>query len=246
VTPMTNEQRTLLVGILSATDALWLPVRHLQTNAWQNVAEGRRAYRAGSGTGWRPLAGATETLRKQRQRALDTMSAAGLVELARKREARLVGGSLTARGEAMARTLCGLPGWQASLASEDELRRLADSKFAAVEGGWISERGLAGSGYGGDMDSAAFVLAENMLLPSLVSGRVVSLSDPTGRVWYRLADAGPPPDVPEPDVEPCDALRDLYDEDLQRHLHDFSTAKPRNPMEIGPCPLSAALRTCSD
>jgi hypothetical protein len=244
---MTNEQRTLLVGILSATDALWLPVRHLQTNAWQNVAEGRRAYRAGSGTGWRPLAGATETLRKQRQRALDTMSADGLVNLARRRETRLVGATLTARGEAMARALCGLPGWQASRASEDELRRLADSKFAAVEGGWISECGLAGSGYGDDMDSAAFVLAENMILPSLVAGRVASLSDSLGRCWYMLTDDGTPNVPPEPtDVEPCDDLRTFYDAELARHLHELTTAKPRNTLEIGPIPMPACVLTCSD
>lgn len=243
---MTDEQKRLLVSVLASTDSLWLPCRHLRTNAWQNTAQGRRDYRAGSGTGWRPLAGADENLRKHRQRSLDKMSAAGLVELSRRREHRLVGAQLTPQGETTARVFCGLPGWEASLASEDELRRLSESEFAAREGNWISERGLAGSGYGGGMNSAAFILVENMLLPSLVSGRVVSLSDPTGRVWFRLADAGPPPDVPEPDVEPCDALRDLYDEDLQRHLHDFSTAKPRNPMEIGPCPLSAALRTCSD
>jgi len=169
------------------------------------------------------------------------MAHAGLVKLARRRETRLVGAQLTSKGETTARVFCGMSGWPASLASEDELRRLAGSQFAAREGRWISERGLAGIDYGGD--TSEFVLVESLLLPSLVSGRAESLADSAGRVWYRLADAGPPPDESAPDVEPCDDLRTFYDAEIRRYLHEFTTTKPRNTFEIGPIPMPACVQT---
>jgi hypothetical protein len=238
-----TNKNSLLVSVLAATDSLWLPTRDPRSNAWVNIALARTSFRAGQGGRWKPLAGTNEQQRKRRQRDLEQMSLDGLLTLARRRESRLVGAELTAVGESLARAVAGLPGWQDSLASEDELRRLADSKFAAVEGGWISERGLAGSGYGDDMKTADFVLVENMLLPSLIAGRVESLSDGAGRVWYRLTEAGAPDVPPEPtDVEPRDDLRDLYELELARHLDQFQ-AKPQTRHEIGPIPLRCSLAT---
>jgi len=240
---MNETQTNLLVSVLASTDALWLPCRDPRSNAWVNTHLARTSYRAGLGGCWRPLQGATEQQRKQRQRALDAMSADGLLVLARRRESRLVGATLTPVGEAMARALCGLPGSEAAVASEDELRRLGDSEFAAVEGRWISERGLARQNYGDD--TSEFVLVENMLLPSLVAGRVESLSDSLGRCWYMLTDDGTPNVPPEPtDVEPwCDDLRSLYEQELSRHLDHFAQAKPQTRHEIGPIPLRCSLAT---
>ena len=240
---MENEQRELLASVLAATDSTWLPCRDPRSNSWINTHLARTSFRAGQGGRWKPLAGANEQQRKRRQRDLEQMSADGLLTLARRRESRLVGATLTPSGEAMARALCGLPGWQESLSAEHELRRLAGSEFAAVEGGWISEIGLTNCGYGDDMDSAELVLVENMLLPSLVAGRVESLSDSAARVWYLPIDVGGPNVPPEPtDVEPCDQLRDLYDAELRRHLDQFQ-AKPQTRHEIGAIPMCCAIQT---
>jgi hypothetical protein len=241
---MDNEtQVKLLVSVLAATDSTWLPCRDPRSNSWINTHLARTSFRAGQGGRWKPLAGANEQQRKRRQRDLEQMSADGLLTLARRRESRLVGAELTAVGGSLARAVCGLPGWEAALASEDELRRLGDSEFAACEGNWISERGLAGCDYG-DMDSAELVLVENLMLPSLVAGRVESLSDVAGRVWFRLTDAGGPDGPPNPtDVEPCGDLRDLYELELARHLDHFAQAKPQTRHEIGAIPLPCSLRT---
>ena len=152
----------------------------------------------------------------------------------------MTGAELTAVGESLARAIVGLPGWPGALASEYELNRLADSAFAAREGNWISERGLAGCGYGDD--TSEFVVVENLMLPALVAGRVVSLSDGVGRVWYRLADVSTPDVPPEPAAEACDQLRDLYDAELRRHLDQFQ-AKPQTRHEIGAIPMCCAIQT---
>ena len=238
---MENEQRELLVSVLAATDSTWLPCRDPRSNSWINTHLARTSFRAGQGGRWKPLAGANETQRKRRQRDLEQMSADGLLTLARRRESRLVGAELTAVGGSLARAVCGLPGWETALASEDELRRLGDSEFAACEGNWISERGLAGCGYGDG--TSEFVVVENLMLPALVAGRVVSLSDGVGRVWYRLADVSTPDVPPEPAAEACDQLRDLYDAELRRQLDHFSVVQPRSPHEIECIPLPCSLRT---
>jgi len=240
---MENEQRELLASVLAATDSTWLPCRDPRSNSWINTHLARTSFRAGQGGRWKPLAGANEQQRKRRQRDLEQMAADGLLTLARRRESRLVGAELTAVGESLGRALCGLPGWEAALSAEDELRRLTGSEFAAVEGGWISEIGLTNCGYGDDMDSAELVLVENMLLPSLTAGRVESLSDVAGRVWYRQTDDGGPGGPPNPtDVEPCGDLRDLYELELARHLDQFQ-AKPQTRHEIGAIPMCCAIQT---
>ncbi len=240
---MNETHRELVVSILGATDATWLPARDPRSRQWLNTYASRRAFRSGLGGPWRPSAGGTERVRKRRQRDLDELEAAGLLVLSRRRESRLIGATLTPAGEELARALCGLPGWQESLSAEDELRRLAGSEFAAVEGGWISEIGLTNCGYGDDMDSAELVLVENMLLPALVAGRVESLSDLLGHAWFRLTDAGGLDGPTNPtDVEPCGDLRDLYELELARHLDQFQ-AKPQTRHEIGKIPMRSAIQT---
>ena len=178
-----NNQESILCRVLAETDAVWLPMRDFGGRRPANTYFARRDYPT-VGVFWRSEE-ASEAGRKESQRALEALCAAGLLKAYRPRRYKTLGVRLTDEGEARARALCGLPDLSAGMASLAEVARRTE-----VPGRWIPETALAGVDYGTPGSGKKFALVEDMALPALVRGWLESNADIQGHVWYRVTAAG--------------------------------------------------------
>jgi hypothetical protein len=228
----------VLTQILAETDALWLPNREWTGRRPANVYIGRRdfgrfgvpwASREHSEAGW-----------KESQRALAALSQAGLVKATRLRRVKTSGVRLSDEADAAARVRCGLPGVDAGWAALVKLAGLSRRPAKVMGDAWIPETALADAS---KPPREELSLVEDMLLPAMVRGWVVSLSDVQRHVCYRttlagwqMVDAGEPPTVPAG----CKVSRELaalYDDRLQAALARLEASAPVDTREIGDVPL---------
>lgn len=232
----------ILVTILAETDAVWLPNRKSRRPRPANVYIARRDY-AAAGVPWGSNE-PSEAGRKAAQRELEALADAELVRVSRPKRMRALGVKLTDAGDVLARGLCGLPGVYSAWVAMQELATHSRRPPETMRDVWVPEIALAGR----NMDAAELAAIENMILPALVRGRVVSAADIAGRVSYALTPAGwrfldgaagPRDDEGGPTEADADAVA-LYDEHLAAEMGRLDTADA-DPREIGDIPLPVAM-----
>ncbi|MCG2683979.1 MAG: hypothetical protein L6306_10240 [Planctomycetales bacterium] len=233
----------ILIRVLAVMDAIWLPLRRVDWVAPTPTVlyEHRKRYPTVGvpfGTG-----GGREDSRKNRQRELNELAAAGLLTIGG--ESRRVGVKLSEKAEIALRSLCGLPNLDEAHAT---LRRVI-----SLEGGdqWpgplCSELWLAGRGDYTDGIGEELWDAQNLLLPALCRQWIEGHSDWHGRVWYFATDAGrkiaalPAPKMPSELPEYSESANALYMKETLAARERLRRAKPQCPSELGYCPMSASL-----
>jgi hypothetical protein len=185
----------ILLAILAATDAIFIPDRDpLARPRHAVIYERRKAYFQG-GIPWaseRVLPGVDETGRKQIQRLLDELALKGMVLTYQPQAAKTLGVRLSDVGEARARAAIGLPALSDALATLGQLfaLELTDAPRAFLGRTWLPETALAGIRWGDNENRQQFVKVEEKLLPALTRGWAESNCSVMGHCWYSLTDAG--------------------------------------------------------
>lgn len=249
----------IIVGILADTDALFSPNRSWKRPRPTVIYEQRRDYPAG-GVVWRSDAH-DEAGRKAMQRELESLCADGLVKTFRPRRVKTLGVKLTAKGEALARALCGLPNLEQAIGGVLNILMHADGPDAGAnfDGSiWVAETALAGVDWAqcaADKEARhKLVYVEDMLLPALIRGWIVSNSSIQGHVWYSPTAEGlemleaerrkpDPPDAP-PAPPPAPFDEEAAEYYLERFIETggyFDTATPKCPGELGGIPLAVSM-----
>jgi hypothetical protein len=237
----------ILLAILAATDAVFIPDRDpLAHRRHAVIYERRQAFRH-SGVPWaseRVVPGLDDTGRKQVQRMLDDLALAGLVLTFQPKGAKTLGVRLSDTGDARARTLAGLPAVCDAVAMLGILANLerTDAACAFLGRTWLPETALAGVRWGDNSQRQAFVRIEEQLLPALVRGWAESNCSVLGHCWYAITDAGrkqlrkpvpPASDMPSAN----DLARRGYYYRVEQELHALASAKPECEREIGEVPM---------
>lgn len=237
----------ILLAILAATDAVFIPDRDPLAHPRHAVIYERRKAFAYSGIPWaseRVLPGLDDTGRKQVQRMLDELAIAGLVQTFQPKGAKTLGASLSAAGEARARALAGLPALCDALAAVGQLADLLRSDAACAFQGrtWLPETARAGVPWGDHEHRHAFVELEETFLPALVRGWAESNCSVQGHCWYALTDAGreqlgkPARPTPEQPASNDQARREYYFR-MKNEMYALASAKPDCEREIGEIPM---------
>jgi hypothetical protein len=233
----------ILLAILAATDALFIPDRDPCDHNRHAVLYERRRDFPDAGIPWaseKAMPGLDETGRKQVQRALEGLVGQGLVDALRPKGAKTVGVRLTDAGEARVRAMCGLPLFEGAQAAVDHLVRLIEDDSACVYMGriWTPETALAGVPWGDDERRHKFVEVEERLLPALVRGLVVSNCTVRGHCWYSLNVLQPTlPPVPADGPSRLELARGQYYGRVKHEMADLRLAEPLNAREIGDIPM---------
>jgi hypothetical protein len=248
-----SEVDTILLMVLGATDAIWLPDRQSRSHKRHTLIYERRQAFNVAGVLIRNLAGegADEAQRQRSTRALRQAVAKKLLTVHHPKWARAIGCNLTVAGDFRARSLADLPVYNhaqlARLAAHQDSPMTMDARrFVYTKDGpkdvslpWIPEVLLAGVRDAADPDQRAkLVRLEDELLPLIVSAEICSAANIHGGVWYaatlvgREVLRGPAPPLPAL-PEPVDEARQLYFAALQAANDNLETAPPRCAGEIG-------------
>jgi hypothetical protein len=211
----------LLVRVLAAQDAIFLPIRKSEWKAANAISHARQQYRICDGAA--VVVGGSDRERKAGQRLGDQAVALGLVVTRHRGRTRYM--RLTDKAEDRLRQQCGLPGLWLSF---ETLRRLPPKQ-------WIREIDLNDGKGWGEQDAAGLRFVEWLMLPALLRGWADSGSTTRGHVYYRrLAD---PPEWPlGEEVEPEPELAQFYGQELlfaRQRILDTSVS----PLELGELPL---------
>lgn len=171
----------LLLRILAATDALWLPVR-----TWPEAMTHWQLRQRFLSHGWALDAASEGANRAEQSRRLRALAGAGHLSIRYQQRTPLV--RLSDATEDRLRATIGhagsiLGGW------------LTCERVAEVGGEWVPEWKLAGwdaarPARSGDDVTRELVLVEDLALPALIRGWLESNASARRRVAYRLTDAG--------------------------------------------------------
>jgi hypothetical protein len=220
--------RTLLIRVLAATDAVWLPIRRSEWEHSRPAAIHFARASCRSNRGVIVAAPGADAVRKSAERWTDAMIQAGYLKARRRARGRYL--RLTDEAEDRVRQLCGLPGlWLSFEAARRHVRP-----------DWTPETALNNGRGWGDGHSQELAFVELLMLPSLIRGVVVSASTVRGHVFYkRIADV---PDWPEPaeDIEPEIELAKLYHEEA-KVVRERILATDVGSLEIGELPLPCSM-----
>lgn len=237
----------ILLALLAATDAVFIPDRDpLARQRHAVIHERRKMFRHG-GVPWaseRVLPGLDDTGRKQVQRLLDELALAGLVLTFQPKGAKTLGARLSDAGDARARALAGLPALCDAVAVLGQLGDLerTDATCAFLGRTWLPETALAGVRWGDNARRHKFVEVEEKLLPALVQGWVESNCSVQRHCWYALVPAGREqlgkPVTAASGLPPTsDQARREYYYRVQAEFHALAAAKPACEREIGEIPM---------
>jgi hypothetical protein len=219
-----TEAKALLVRVLAATDAIWLPLRQQE---WEHsrpaaIYFARKAFRTNRGV--IVAAPGADAVRKAAERQTDALVQAGYLRARQRARGRYL--RLTDEAEDRLRQLCGLPGlWL----SYETVRRYVGPT-------WTPEIALNDGRGWGDGYSQELVFVEELMLPALIRGVVESGSTIYGHTFYRLV--ANVPDWPElvEDIEPDVELARLYYDEVKA-ARERILATDASSLEIGELPL---------
>lgn len=235
----------ILVAVLAATDAIFLPDRSpLASRRHQVICERRRNFPT-HGIPWaseKAGPGLDEAGRKQAQRALEGLVARGLVHTVQPKLAKTLGVKLTEVGDRELRAMVGLPSFEEAISM---LEQIAICEIACEFVGlrWVPETALADARWGDDERRQEFVKLEDRLLPALVRGLVRSNCSVQGHCWYSLTKAGEKFLAKErPTTEPAkreftEVAKHEYYYRIHEELALLAAAKPEIDREIGDIPM---------
>lgn len=236
---MTEIERFIIVRVLAATDAIWVPLRTWNRPLTTNVYFARQAFHK-SGVPWES-GGATEAERKSLQRALEGLAQAGAVEVRKPNRVRSLSVRLCDDAEDTARRLVGMTDLCAAWVACHELARHSKrpGDAALLTDAFIRERLMCGDvsdhEYAIEADSV-----QRMLLPALARGRVIALADCRGCVHYALTRSGwewlDTEPLEHPETTPDAEMDELYRDHLAACRERLETAQNRIP-ELGDLPL---------
>jgi hypothetical protein len=223
----------ILLGLLAATDAVFIPDRDPLSRKRHAVLWERRKYFRQRGLPWSSEAveGASdEAVRKRVQREIDRLKGARFVHAYRPQGSKTVGLRLTDAGDQYTRALAGLPTLASSLVLISRLRELTQSDAARPWLGrmWVPETVLTGVEWGDNEQSYKYVELEEQLLPAIVRGWVICNCSIRGHGWYSLVKPSPPTSIPAKAPEKSVAAREIS---------ALYVAKPENDREIGQIPM---------
>lgn len=232
----------ILLGLLAATDAVFIPDRDPLSRKRHTVLWERRKYFRQRGLPWSSefVDGATdEAIRKRVQREIDRLKSARFVHAYRPQGSKTVGLRLTEAGDQYTRALAGLPTLVSSLALLPRLRELAQSDSARPWLGrtWVPETVLTGVEWGDNERRHVYVELEEQLLPAMVRGWVISNCSLRGHGWYSLVNSSPPTSIPAKAPDQSVAARDGYYRQIHDEISALYVAKPENDREIGQIPM---------
>ena len=235
----------ILIAILAATDAIFLPDRAPQSSPRHQVICERRANFPTHGVPWaseKAGHGLDEAGRKQAQRALEGLVARGLAHTVQPKMAKTLGVKLTELGDRELRSMVGLPSLDDAITT---LKRIAACETACQQIGmrWIPETALTDARWGYDERRQEFVKLEERLLPALACGLVTSNCSIYGHCWYALTKAGErllakvrPNSEPAKRAFSEDAKREYYYR-IHEELALLAATKPDIDREIGDVPM---------
>jgi hypothetical protein len=267
---MTQTEK-ILIRVLAATDAIWLPMRVFEPRELPtNTYFARRNYPM-HGAGW-ITDDESEAERKVAQRTVARMANGELIETFRGVAGKVGSIKLTDGGEAKARAMCGLPDLGHGLGTVRDIFDLCEAFDADDQNGGlsmdaaeldgqllaVSELTLAGidhedgrwTRFGEPLDTDAerksiLIFTEDMALPALNRGWVVSNSTKSGHVVYGVTTEGLKAmrggnpfegiDIHETESEQC--LR-YYGRILQNVINQLGLATPQRPGELGFLPAA--------
>jgi hypothetical protein len=218
------EAKALLVRVLAATDAAWLPIRQAEWDSGPAaIFAARKAYRANRGV--IVTIPGSDAARKAGEREITALVQAGHLKARHRARGRFL--RLTDEAEDRLRQLCALPGlW---LAFETVRRHVGPT--------WTPETALNDGRGWGDGHSQELAFIEELMLPALIRGIVVSGSTVHGNVYYKLQVASIPSwEEPVEDVEPDPELARLYYDEVKA-ARERILAADVGSLEIGELPL---------
>jgi hypothetical protein len=238
----------ILLAVLSATDAVFLPDRDPLAHPRHVVIHERRQGFVHGGVPWaseRVLPGLDDAARKQVQRSLDELALEGLVLTYQPKGAKTLGVRLAHSGDARARALVGLPTLHDAVGLLAQLADITrhDATCAFLGRTWVAETALAGVRWGDHANRHRFVEIEDRLLPALVRGWAVSNCSVQGHCWYSITSAGRELLTQQPAVAmtegvvSCESARREYYHRVRQELLTLAAAKPECEREIGEIPM---------
>jgi hypothetical protein len=244
----------ILLAVLAATDAVFLPDRDPLAHPRHAVIHERRQALVHGGVPWaseRVLPGLDDAARKQVQRSLDELALNGLVLTYQPKGAKTLGVRLSDAGDARARALVGLPTLRDALGLLAQLAELErhDTTCAFLGRTWVPETALAGVRWGDHAHRHRFVEVEDCLLPAQVRGLAESNCSVRGHCWYAITPAGCERLSQQPDVvttegvASCEPARREYCHRVRQELLTLAAAKPECEREIGEIPMPVSAKS---
>ncbi len=187
-------QDSILVSLLAAADATWLPSRECHdpnrlNPAVTNVYELRKQFRE-SGVSW-SSGGTNDAERKEAQRALEDLTRDGSVTVARPHGTKTLFARLSDASYERTRQLCYEPGFVWGFAMLKLLALRSVRPPTVMQDVWIPETALnGGKGWDGVGDGGKLYRAAQRALPGLVRGWIDTNCDSEKRVYYVVTSAG--------------------------------------------------------
>ena len=244
-----NERDKILVQLLGATHAIWIPTRTWNLKLPTNVYFARERFRQ-CGVRWASgeRSGAAQ---QAASRAMSALRRDGLITSTRPAGVKTLYGKLTDRGETRACALADSPGLVDALDSLTALAAL-ESTPDALPSGWVSEGLLLGwTDQTRPTDLHEFRMATGELTTEFFWGLtrewLQATSDVSGSAYYRLTPAGrailaDPPAIPKRLPKFDEAAAELYNESRKASRQEIFQADEPDA-EIGDCPLSCSPTT---
>jgi len=231
---MLTPERKTLIEILAKTDALFWPSREPFRMAREQVRfERRREYLE---TGLAIVGGGSASDRQAFGRMLDSLQAAGLVEITRGK--RREGVRLSAQGDAITRRLCGVA---TVLDAWPLLAVVVETSDAWGAGGWPEHLAVGVEEFTGSHEENELLQGMRQFLIPLLPIDYASCAgdgDRVRRYWMGATEAGrtalsagPPDDTPE-GIEYDEVSADYYNAEWDRYAAELESAEPTNPSDL--------------
>ena len=238
---------SILVSLVAATDAIWLPSRecHGGGNGVNAAVTNCHELRKQFGEFGLSLASGetTDAGRKQKQRAVDDMSSKSLLTIAKPGLTKTIFVKLTEGAYGHIRQQCGLPGSGVGFRTLELVAEHSKRPATVMQDIWIPETKLnGGRGWGDGHQNELFDVAQRAL-PALVAGWLTTNCDSSRRVYYnvtatgwRLLDDGWKPDPI--DIAPLnEEIEIAYYECLPIERAKLTTRAPNRGGELGCSPI---------
>lgn len=184
---------SILVSLLAATDAIWLPSREWHENyvlnpAVTNSYELRKQFRE-SGIAW-ASGESTEAGRKEKQRALEELARGGLITIAKPNLSKTLFVRLAAGAYDRTRRQCGLSGFEVGFLMLKLVAHFSVRPATVMQHIYVPETTLNnGRGWGDENQNELFGVSQRAL-PAFVAAWLNTNCDAERHIYYTVTPAG--------------------------------------------------------